>query len=163
MNKPTNNQDSSKARNVALWALQIVTAAVFLVAGFARLSGQPMAVEMFDKVGIGQWFRYVTGGIEITSAILLLIPSLTAVGAALLLCTMAGAVLAQLLLIGDSALPALVLLSFAAIILWGRIEILKALLRKLPAVQNLITSSPKEGARIKVGDVFENPVTGERQ
>ena len=56
-----------------------------------------MMVETFEKVGVGQWFRYVTGAIEVASAILLLIPRLTPVGAALLVCTMIGAVLAQLL------------------------------------------------------------------
>ena len=30
-------------------------------------------VEMFDKIGLGQWFRYLTGGLEVTGAILLLV------------------------------------------------------------------------------------------
>ena len=90
------------------------------MAGVAKLIGQPMMVETFEKVGVGQWFRYVTGAIEIASAILLLIPRLTPVGAALLVCTMAGAVLAHLLVLDGSAVPALVLGCFAAIILWGR-------------------------------------------
>ena len=71
----TNYERSSRVRNVALWALQIVTAAAFFMAGFAKLSGQPMMVETFGKIGIGQWFRYVTGTIEVASAILLLIPA----------------------------------------------------------------------------------------
>jgi putative oxidoreductase len=114
------------ARNVGLWALQVFTAAAFLVAGFAKLSGQPMMVETFEKVGVGQWFRYLTGAIEIGSAILLLIPRLTPVGAALLICTMTGAVLAHLLVLGGSAVPALVLGCFAALILWGRFATVKA-------------------------------------
>ena len=126
MKDRTNDQRSSSATNVALWALQILTAAAFLLAGFATLSGRPMMVETFDKVGIGQWFRYVTGGIEIVSAVLLLIPRLAPVGAALLVCTMTGAVLTHLLVIGGSPVPALVLSCFAAIILWGRFGTLKA-------------------------------------
>jgi putative oxidoreductase len=133
MNDRTDDQRSSRAKNVALWALQILTAAAFLMAGFAKLSGQPMMVETFDKVGIGQWFRYVTGGIEVASAILLLIPRLTPVGAALLFCTMAGAVLTHLVLIGGSPVPALVLACLAAIILWGRFGTLKAFLGNLTA------------------------------
>src|SRR5579872_1729959 len=129
----TNSQSLSKAKNISLWALQILTATAFLLAGFAKLSGQPMMVETFEKVGIGQWFRFVTGGIEVASAILLLIPRLTPVGAALLVCTMTGAVLSHLVLIGGSPVPALVLLCFAAIILSGRFGTLKALFRKLPA------------------------------
>jgi putative oxidoreductase len=133
MKDRTSNQRLSRAKNAALWALQILTAAAFLMAGFAKLSGQPMMVETFDKVGIGQWFRYVTGGIEVASAILLLIPRLTPVGAALLFCTMAGAVLTHLVLIGGSPVPALVLACLAAIILWGRFGTLKAWLSKLSA------------------------------
>ena len=130
-----NNQsdsNQSKVKNIALWVPQVLTAAAFLMAGFAKLSGQPMMVETFDKIGIGQWFRYVTGGIEVASAILLLIPRLTPVGAALLVCTMCGAVLTHLLLIGGSPLPALVLGCFAAIIFGGRRGSLKAWLARRP-------------------------------
>jgi putative oxidoreductase len=133
MKDQANDYRLSRAKNAALWALQILTAAAFIMAGFAKLSGQAMMVETFDKVGIGQWFRYVTGVIEVASAILLLIPRLTPVGAALLGCTMTGAVLTHLVLIGGSPVLALVLGCFAGIILWGRFGILKALLGKLPA------------------------------
>jgi putative oxidoreductase len=108
--------------------LQGLTAAAFLLAGAAKLSGQPVMVEMFDKIGLGQWFRYLTGGIEVVSAILLLVPKLTPVGAGMLVCTMAGAVITHLTKIGGSPAPAIVLGCFAAIILWGRFGSLKALL-----------------------------------
>ena len=121
-----------KVKNIALLVLQVLTAAAFLMAGFAKLSGQPMMVDTFDKIGIGQWFRYVTGGIEVASAILLLIPRLTPVGAALLVCAMCGALLTHLLLIGGSPMPALVLGCFPAIILWGRRGALKAWLARRP-------------------------------
>ena len=182
MNSQVKSDRPSAARNVGLWVLQVLTAAAFLVAGFATLSGYPMMVETFEKVGVGQWFRYLTGTIEIGSAILLLIPRLAPVGAGLLVCTMVGAVLSHLLLIGGSPAPALVLGCFAALILWGRFGTLKAWLGKLPApagpaaqtgiacatadtrnnLRKLITSSAKEGLLMKAGDVFENPVTGER-
>jgi putative oxidoreductase len=134
MKDMTNEHRSHRAKNIALWSLQILTAAAFLMAGFGKLSGQPMMVETFDKIGIGQWFRYITGGIEVASAILLLIPRLTPVGAALLVCTMTGAVLTHLVLLGGSALPALVLACFATIILWGRFGTLKTCYGKLPAL-----------------------------
>lgn len=129
----TNSQSISKAKNISLWALQILTAAAFLVAGFAKLSGQPMMVETFEKIGIGQSFRFVTGGIEVVLAVLLFIPSLTAVGAALLLCTMVGAVFAHLAIIGGSPVAALVLGCFAATILFGRFATLGAFLGKVTA------------------------------
>jgi len=134
MKHRTNDQRLSKAKNAALWVLQVLTAAGFLMAGFAKLTGQPMMVETFDKLGMGQWFRYVTGGIEVASAVLLFIPRLTPIGAALLVCTMIGAVLSHLVLIGGSPVPALVLGCFAAIILWARFGTLKVWFDKLLAL-----------------------------
>ena len=119
-------KDRSRVTHIALWVLQVLTAAAFLMAGLAKMSGQPMMVETFEKVGVGQWFRYVTGFIEIGSAILLLIPRLTPVGAALLVCTMTGAVLAHVLILGGSPVAALVLGCFAALILWGRFATVRA-------------------------------------
>ena len=63
----------SKAMNIVLWILQILGALMFLMAGANKLAGNEQMVGMFDAIGIGQWFRYLTGGIEVLSAILLLI------------------------------------------------------------------------------------------
>ena len=106
--------------NVALWILQILVAAVFLMAGFIKLSGNPMTVESFDKIGLGQWFRYLTGAIEIISALLLLVPRTITVGALLLICTMLGAIATHLFVIGDSPLVPIILLAFNGAIFWVR-------------------------------------------
>src|SRR4051794_20414690 len=47
------------------WTLRLIAAAAFLAAGAAKLAGVPMMIEVFDHIGIGQWFRIVTGVIEI--------------------------------------------------------------------------------------------------
>lgn len=126
MNSQRDRYRLAVAKNVALWILQALTAAAFLLAGVATVSGHPTMVETFEKVGVGQWFRYLTGGIEVASAVLLLIPRLAPLGAGLLVGTMTGAVAAHLVVVGGSPLPALVLGCFAAIILWGRFATLKA-------------------------------------
>jgi putative oxidoreductase len=41
-------------------------------------------VETFERVGLGQWFRYLTGALELVGAALLLWPGTTAFGALLL-------------------------------------------------------------------------------
>ncbi len=128
MNAQTSTNGRSKAKEITLWTLQVLLAAAFLMAGFAKLSGQPMMVEMFEKIGVGQWFRYVTSGIEIMSAILLLVPRLTPVGAGLLVCTMIGAVTAHITVLGGTPLPPAVLGALAAVIFWGRFETVMALL-----------------------------------
>src|SRR5258708_28531366 len=85
-----------KAVNVALWTLQVLVALAFVAAGSGKLLGSPGMIALFDTVGIGQWFRYVTGSLEVLGALLLVVPPTTAFGAVLLVCVMAGAVLAHL-------------------------------------------------------------------
>jgi putative oxidoreductase len=58
----------SRAGTVALWIVQIATAAMFLFVGSLKLAGAPPMIAVFDAVGIGQWFRYLTGTIEVVSA-----------------------------------------------------------------------------------------------
>lgn len=110
----------SRAGTIALWVVQIATAGMFLFAGSLKLAGAPPMVAVFDAIGIGQWFRYLTGSIEVVSAVLLLIPSLAFVGALLLVPTMVGAVLTHLIIVGGSPAPAIVLLAASAGIAWAR-------------------------------------------
>jgi uncharacterized membrane protein len=42
--------------------------------GGVKLVGVPAAVHEFALIGFGQWFRYVTGILEVTGAIGLLMP-----------------------------------------------------------------------------------------
>ena len=66
-------------------------------------------VDLFAAIGFGQWFRYLTGAIEISAAVALLIPSAAPFGAILLLPTMIGAVVANLFLGQSPAVPLAVL------------------------------------------------------
>jgi uncharacterized membrane protein len=90
--------------NVALWALQALLALVFAMAGLAKLGGDPAMVEMFATIGVGQWFRYVVGALEISGAIGVLIPRLSWLAALGLVCLMAGATLTNLFVLGASPL-----------------------------------------------------------
>jgi len=63
---------------------------VFLSVGLSKFR-DPMWVRLFGQIGLGQWFRYVTGIIQIASAVLVLIPRTSLVGMALAACTMLGA------------------------------------------------------------------------
>ncbi|HEY3154888.1 MAG TPA: DoxX family protein, partial [Candidatus Binatia bacterium] len=67
---------TGKIINVGLWILQIGAAGMFLMAGFLKLSGNAQLVELFGAIGVGQWFRYLTGTLEVAGAFLLLIPRL---------------------------------------------------------------------------------------
>lgn len=104
----------------ALWGVQLVLAGMFLLAGGSKLAGAAAMVALFDAVGVGQWFRYVTGGIEVVSAVALLVPSLAAFGAVALVPTMIGAIATHLLIVGGSpAVPVLLLLG-ALVVAWAR-------------------------------------------
>src|ERR1700730_9672037 len=105
---------------VALWLTQIALAAMLLFVGGLKLAGVPVMVALFDAIGIGQWFRYVTGSIEVVSAVALLVPSWAAFGALLLIPTMVGAVFTHLFIVGGSAVPATALLIGSLAIAWAR-------------------------------------------
>jgi len=89
--------------------IRVLLTAAFVMAGGAKLAGAEMMVQTFDAVGVGQWFRYVTGLIEVAGAVLLWIPAARLLGAVMLAVTMVGAVLAHLVILGPSAVPAIVL------------------------------------------------------
>lgn len=113
---------------IALWVVQIALAGMFLLAGGLKLLGSPAMVTLFNTIGVGQWFRYVTGFIEVGSAIALLVPSLAVYGALALVPTMIAAVAAELFIVGDSAVPPAVLLLGAVGVVWARRrELLSAL------------------------------------
>jgi putative oxidoreductase len=105
---------------IALWGVQVVLAGMFLLAGGSKLAGAAAMVALFDAVGVGQWFRYVTGGIEVVSAVALLVPSLAAFGAVALVATMIGAVATHLLIVGGSPAAPVLLLLGALVVAWAR-------------------------------------------
>jgi putative oxidoreductase len=103
-----------------IWTFQILSAAMFLFSGTLKLTGAPMMVEMFSAIGLGQWFRYFTGSLEIISAVMLLVPSLAMFGALALAATMVGAVLTHLFIIGGSPVVPITLLAATSTIAWVR-------------------------------------------
>ena len=112
-------------KTYGLWALKIFAALAFLAAGFAKLTSVEMMVATFEGVGVGQWFRYVTGIIEVLGAIALFVPGKAVYGAIALSATMSGAIFTHLVLIGGSPLPALVLLVVTGTIAWFQKDQLK--------------------------------------
>ena len=116
----TRNSATPISATVILWIVQLATAAMFLFAGTLKVIGVPMMVEEFARIGLGQWFRYFTGGLELVSAVLLLVPSLALFGALALATTMIGAILAHLFVLGGSPAVPVTLLASSAWIAWTR-------------------------------------------
>jgi predicted phage tail protein len=69
-------------------------------------------VEMFATIGVGRWFRYAVGALEIACA-----AGQAALG---LVCLMAGAALTNVFVLGASPLLPLVLLVGGVLVVWGR-------------------------------------------
>ncbi len=81
--------------NRLTWVLRVLMAGLFLFAAFGKLSGLPMMVQEFDTIGLGQWFRYFTGAVEVVGALALLVPAVSGYAALVLLLVDVGAFVAQ--------------------------------------------------------------------
>ena len=114
------SDSTSKIVNVVLWVLQIAAAGMFLMVGFLKLSGNAQLVGLFEAIGLGQWFRYLTGALEVAGAILLLIPRTSGLAALMLAGVMVGAVVTHVFIVGGSPLPAIILLVVTGVVAWGR-------------------------------------------
>lgn len=128
----TANTEASTSKRfgpVAIWVLQIIAAAAFLTAGSLKLIGAPRMILIFDHIGVGQWFRYVTGAVEVTGGLALLFPKTAAFGGLLLAATMICAIYTHLAIIGGTPIPAAVLFSITATVAYVRRESLIALLK----------------------------------
>jgi putative oxidoreductase len=129
---PSSEIRQSRVGLIALWGLQVGLAALFLFAGGSKLAGAPAMVALFEAIGVGQWFRAVTGLIEVVSAVALLVPALAPFGAVLLASTMVGAIGTHLFIVGGSpALPGLLLLGLL-VVAWARRHQLRGAVSRLP-------------------------------
>jgi uncharacterized membrane protein YphA (DoxX/SURF4 family) len=124
MGRPMTRNGTSPQRGraslIALWVTQVALALMFLMAGGSKLAGVPAMVSLFDTIGLGQWFRYVTGVIEVTAGIALLVPSAAVFGALLLIPTMVGAIVTNVFIAHASPVMPLLLLLAAAAVAWAR-------------------------------------------
>lgn len=111
-------------QRAGIWTLQLLGAVAFLAAGGAKLAGAESMVATFaqigDQLGTGQWFRVLTGALEVLGGGLLLLPALATWGGGLLACVMVGAVFTHVVLIGGSFVPAMVLLTVVTSVAWLR-------------------------------------------
>ena len=75
-------------------------------------------IKLFTDIGFGLWFMYLTGTLQIIGGLLMIVPRTALLGAALLACTMIGAILTHLFLldtgVGGAVFPAGFLLLIAA-------------------------------------------------
>jgi uncharacterized membrane protein YphA (DoxX/SURF4 family) len=112
----------SKLLSTAAYVVSVPLALVLIMAGTSKLRGVPMMVGLFEAIGIGQWFRYLTGALEVVGALLLFVPRISGVGAALLAAVMGGAIMTHIFIVGGSFAMPLALLVAASFVAWVRRE-----------------------------------------
>jgi len=108
--------------SVLAWVLTILLAISFILAGGIKLTNSPGMVQEFARVGLGQWFRYFTGALEVSGAIGLLIPRVRFWAALQIAVVMVGATFANLtvLHLPNMALVTVILLALALVLAWLR-------------------------------------------
>ena len=111
---------------ILIWVLSILEAALFLSVGIPKILSVPIMVTEFGKIGLGQWFRYLTGILEIIGAIGLLIPKYSGYAALLLCAIMVGAVITILKVLGGPPTLPIVVLIVSGIIAYFRLRVARS-------------------------------------
>jgi uncharacterized membrane protein YphA (DoxX/SURF4 family) len=107
--------------DVTGWVLRVSAGLVFLGVGLTKFQSESMWVRMFGQIGLGDWFRYLTGALQVAAGLLFLIPRTVYVAAVLAGGTMVGAVLVHMFVlhtgIGGAIVPFVLLLFVVAVTL----------------------------------------------
>jgi len=82
------------------WLLRSAVAVAFILIGKGKFEAHSQWIAIFDRIGFGQWFRYFTGVVQVTGAVLVLVPRAFALGILMLSCTMLGAMAAWIFFLG---------------------------------------------------------------
>jgi uncharacterized membrane protein YphA (DoxX/SURF4 family) len=110
----------SRLRSVGRALPRVGLAVFFLLVGYSKFDSDPRSewVEIFERIGVGQWLRYVTGVMQMGGGLLLLPRRTLTVGAAMLACTMAGAAIVDLTIIPSPIVIVPLLLLMIVIVVW---------------------------------------------
>jgi putative oxidoreductase len=113
-------------RRITLLAAKFALVLVFLATGTSKILGVQQLVDGFIQIGLGPWFRYLTGAIEIGGALLLLWPLTSGLGALILLGVSVGAFFVQLFIMHGDVVHTWVLATLSGSLAWGGRDALQA-------------------------------------
>lgn len=85
-----------------IYLVQLATAIIYLQTLYFKFSGQPVSVELFSKLGVEPWGRFLTGFLELVASVLILIPATAFFGGVLGAVIGIGAILSHLFVLGIS-------------------------------------------------------------
>jgi putative oxidoreductase len=111
--------------DVAGWVLRISAGLLFLWVGLSKFESHSSWVQLFDDIGLGNWFRYLTGAIQVAGGLLFLARRTVYAAAVLAGSTMIGAVVVHMFVLdtgfGGAIFP-LALLVFISVVATRRPE-----------------------------------------
>lgn len=103
----------------------VVLAGVFVMTGFNKVTGAEMMIETFESFSYPTWTMYLLGGLELLSAVGLLIPRTRILASGILTFILIGAVGSHLIYAQYAAIP------FPAVLLVANIVVLLVSLHQL--------------------------------
>ena len=109
---------ASRSKTIVLWILRILMAALFLFASYMKLTDNPMMVDEFNTIGLGQWFRYLTGALELAGGVAILVPSVSVFAALVLLAVDAGAFITQIAVLHGDGIHTVVIGAILASVIY---------------------------------------------
>jgi hypothetical protein len=90
----------SSTMNIVSWVLQVVVAAILVQTLYFKFTGAEESKFIFSTLGVEPWGRIASGVVELIAAVLILTPRTAAIGAALSLGVISGAIGAHLTKLG---------------------------------------------------------------
>ncbi|MFJ9692618.1 DoxX family protein [Kitasatospora sp. NPDC101183] len=113
---------SGRAVVRTVWALRILLALFFaLASALPKLLALPAATTVFDAIGWGHWFMYLTGLVELAGAVGLLVGRLAGAAAAALVVFLVFAFAVQLTAMhGENAGTPFLFMVPLAVVAWNR-------------------------------------------
>jgi putative oxidoreductase len=116
----TTEEPPSRVRAIVKILPRVGLALFFAFVGYSKFNNDPRGewVQIFERIGVGQWLRYVTGVMQVGGAILILSRRTLTIGAAMLACTMVGAALVDLFIMTSPIVIVPLLLLMIVTVVW---------------------------------------------
>jgi putative oxidoreductase len=99
---------------------RVAVGVLFVFIGYTKFNDDPRGewYQVFERIGLGQWFRYFTGVVQIAGGILITVRRTRTVGTAMLACTMVGAAFVDVFIVRSPLVIVPLLLLFVIATVW---------------------------------------------
>lgn len=117
--EPSASPEGIPAFDATGWILRIAAGGIFLGVGLTKFESSSSWVPLFAQIGLGDWFRYLTGAIQIIAGVLFLIPRAVYAATAVAGVTMTGAIVVHIFVLstglGGAIIPLALLVFIVAV------------------------------------------------